>query len=131
MIFEVIGFSCKGNGHNSISNCLHVYGNCLAYPPGTINEIFLSLTDNANSYNTFDEEENFYLNPQCSSFRSRNEISPIVHDKQKYYAIGIHLEDDSKVNAFAFLRLLDTLFHDKLFAIEAKVNEILLIYQND
>ena len=123
IIIEVIGFNYRGGGHNGISNCLHIYGNCLTYPPGTVNENFLTLTDNANNCSTFDEEEYFYLNPKCSHFRLRNEVLPIIHDRHKYNSLGIELEDETRVNAFEFLRLLDALYHDKLVATESEIRE--------
>ncbi len=123
IVIEVIGFNYRGGGHNGISNCLHIYGNCLTYPPGTANENFLTLTDNANDCNTFDDEEEFYLNPKCSSFRLRNEVLPLIHDRQKYSSLGIELEDETRVNAFEFLRLLDALYHDKLVATESEIRE--------
>ncbi len=123
ILIEVIGFNYRGGGHNGISNCLHIYGNCLSYPPGTANENFLTLTDNANDSNTFDDEEDFYLNPHCSSFRLRNEVLPIIHDRQKYKSLGIEPEDETSINAFEFLRLLDALYHDKLVATEKEIRE--------
>lgn len=121
IIIEVIGFNYRGGGHNGISNCLHIYGNCLTYPSGIRNENFLYLTDNANDCNTFDDEEYFYLNPKCSNFKLRNEILPVIHDKQKYRSLGIELEDKTKISAFEFLRLLNTLHHDKLIANEDEI----------
>lgn len=123
IIIEVIGFNYRGGGHNGISNCLHIYGNCLTYPPGTANENFLALTDNANNCSTFDDEEDFHINPNCSDFKLRDEILPIIHERQKYDTSGIELEDETKVNAFEFLRLLDAFYHDKLIATEVEIRE--------
>lgn len=123
IVIETIGFSYRGGGHNGISNCLHVFGNCLRYEPGMNNENFLSLTDDSKDCNTFDEEEYFYINPSCSSFLLRNETLPLIHDKDKYKSAGIILEDEKRINAFEFLRLLDDLFHDKLVATEAEIRE--------
>lgn len=122
IIIEVIGFNYRSGGHDGVSNCLHVYGNCLTYPPGTRNENFLSLTDHANDCNTFDDED-FYLNPKCSHFVLRNEVLPIIHDRQKYNSLGINLEDETRISAFEFLRLLDALYHDKLVATETEIRE--------
>ncbi|CAN5384008.1 hypothetical protein BH20BAC1_BH20BAC1_23740 [soil metagenome] len=41
IVIGAIGFSYRGGGHNGITNCLHVYGNCLKYEPGTQNENLL------------------------------------------------------------------------------------------
>ena len=118
IIIGAIGFSYRGGGHNGISNCLHVYGNCLSYEPGTQDGNFIYLTENANKCNTFDDEEDFYLNPDCSNFVLRGQILPLYQDRELYIASGIKIEDQTRINAFEFLRLLDALHHDKLIATE-------------
>jgi len=123
IVIEAIGFSYRGGGHNGITNCLHVYGNCLSYEPGTRNENFIYLTDDANDCNTFDDEECFYLNPDCSNFILRDKIHPLYHDREFYKAYGIQLEDHTKIKAFEFLRLLDAMHHEKLVATENELRE--------
>ena len=123
IVIEVIGFSYRGGGHNGISNCLHIFGNCLNYDPGTQNENFIYLTDDANDCSTFDEEEYFYLNPDCASFTLRGETFLLIHDRELYKSSGIDLEDENTINAFEFLRLLDALHHDKLIATEKEIRE--------
>lgn len=121
LIIETIGFSYRGGGHNGISNCLHVYGNCLNYQPGTQNENFLYPTGDSSECETFDKEEYFYLNPKCSNFLLRNQIHPVVHDRNRYLSCDIILEDEERINAFEFLRMLDKLYHDKLVATEEEI----------
>lgn len=123
LIIEVIGFSYRGGGHNGISNCLHVYGNCLNYQPGTQNENFIYLTDDSTDCETFDNEEFFYLNPDCSNFLLRNEITRTIHDRNKYFSHNIILQDEERINAFEFLRILDKLYHEKLVATEKEIRE--------
>lgn len=123
LIIEVIGFNYRGGGHNGISNCLHVYGNCLSYRPGMRNENFLSLTADSPDCETFDTEESFYLNPNASTFILRNEVRPVIHDRDKYFSNNIILEDEERINAFEFLRMLDNLYHDKLVATEKEVRD--------
>lgn len=123
IVIETIGFSYRGGGHNGISNCLYIYGNCLSYDPGTQNENFIYLTEDANNCNTFDDEEYFYLNPGCSNFILRDQILPLYHDRELYKAAGIEIEDPTRINAFEFLRLLDALHHDKLVATETEIRE--------
>jgi hypothetical protein len=121
IVIEVIGFSYRGGGHNGISNCLHIFGNCLQYDPGTQNENFIYLTDDTNDCNTFDEEEYFYLNPECDSFILRDEILPLLHERELYKSSGIDIEDKTRINAFEFLRLLDMLYYKKLVATEKEI----------
>ncbi|MDQ6812594.1 MAG: hypothetical protein M3040_02465 [Bacteroidota bacterium] len=123
IVIEAIGFSYRGGGHNGISNCLHIYGNCLSYEPGTQNENFIYLTDDANNCNTFDDEECFYLNPDCSSFILRDQILPLYQDRKLYDDSGIEIEEPDRINAFEFLRLLDALHHDKFVATENEIKE--------
>jgi hypothetical protein len=123
IVIEAIGFSYRGGGHNGISNCLHIYGNCLQYEPGTQNENFIYLTDDANNCNTFDNEEYFYLNPDCSTFTLRDQILPLYQDRKLYKDAGIEIEDLEQINAFEFLRLLDALHHDQLVATENEIKE--------
>ena len=91
--------------------------------PGTRNENFIYLTDDANNCNTFDEEEHFYLNPDCSSFFLRGQILPLYQDRDLYIASGIQIEDQTRINAFEFLRLLDALHHDKIVATENEIRQ--------
>ena len=100
---------------------MHVFGNCLNYEPGTQNENFLRFTDNAEDCNTFDEEEEFYLNPDCKTFLLRDETTALIHGREKYSEAGIVLEDEEKIKAFEFLRLLDKLFHEKLIASDDEI----------
>jgi hypothetical protein len=121
LIIEVIGFSYRGGGHNGISNCLHIYGNCLNYQPGTNNENFLCLTDDSSDCETFDTEEYFYVNTNCPNFVLRNEICPIMHSRSMYLSYNIVLEDEERINAFEFLRMLDKLYHNKLVATDEEI----------
>jgi len=123
LIIEIIGFSYRGGGHNGITNCLHVYGNCLDYEPGTRNENFLYLTGDADDSNSFDDEQEFYLRPEATHFLMRNERTAIVHDRDAYTKAGIVLEDEEKISAFEFLRMLDYMRHDKLVATEQEITE--------
>ena len=123
IVIEAIGFNYRGGGHNGISNCLHIYGNCLHYGPGTRKENFIYLTDDANNCNTFDDEEDFYLNPDCTAFILREQILPLYHNRQLYKDAGIEIEDAQRINAFEFLRLLDAMHHDKLVATENEIQE--------
>jgi hypothetical protein len=123
LIIEIIGFSYRGGGHDGITNCLHVYGNCLDYEPGTRNENFLYLTGDADDHNTFDEEQEFFLAPGATHFLLRNKSTMVVHDRDVYAKAGIILEEEDKINAFEFLRLLDFIYHEKLVATEQDLTE--------
>ena len=123
LIIEVVGFNYRGGGHNGISNCIHIYGNCLLLNEGMNNENFINLTDNYNHCNTFDEEEEFYLNPNCDSFLLRGNVTKLIHDRSIYNSNGIILEDENKINAFEFLRLLSVNEFEKLIATEIEIRK--------
>lgn len=123
IVIEVIGFNYRGGGHDGMSNCLHIYGNYLPYEPGIRNENFIYLTDDANNCNTFDNEEDFYLNQDCTTFTLREQILPLYHNRQLYKDARIEIQDAQRINAFEFLRLLDALHHDKLVATETEIRE--------
>jgi hypothetical protein len=123
IVIEIIGFNYRGGGHNGISNCLHVYGNCLDYKPGTRNENFITITDDAYNCNTFDEEEFFFLNPDCTNFILRGKTTQLYKERELYDYYGISIEDQNRINAFEFLRLLDALHHDELVATEIELRE--------
>lgn len=121
MVIETFGFSYRGGGHNGITNCLHIFGNCLDYEPGIKNENFLYITSDDRGYSTFDEEKYFYLNPGCKQFLLRDQPFPLYQDPMEYRASGIDLENENRVTAFEFLRLLDFLHHDTLMATENEI----------
>ena len=123
IVIEVIGFSYRGGGNNGISNCLHIFGNCLGYEPGIQNENFIHMLDDAKDSSTFDDEKYFYLNSECVSFTLRGVNYPIPHKLETYKSARINIEDDTRINAFEFLRLLDILYHDKLVATEKEIRE--------
>ena len=123
LIIEVIGFNYRGGGHNGIDNCLHIFGNCLGYEPGTRDENFLFLTDESTEGKTFDIEEEFYLNPLTPSFLLRGQKIPIVHSREKYADMGIELEMPDKINAFEFLRLNANLNYKTFVASEKEIRE--------
>jgi hypothetical protein len=123
IIIEVVGFNYRGGGHNGIDNGLHVFGNCLNYQAGTRNENFLFLTENAIDKNTFDEEEEFHLNPNTDVFLLRGKEHRICHDRKKYEQIGIELEDKESINAFEFLRFLTHETPNSFWATEKEIRE--------
>ena len=100
IIIEVVGFSYRGGGHNGITNCLHVFGNCLNYPAGTKDENFLYLTADSDEGETFDDEESFHLQPSVGTFLLRGQKHAVSHDRNAYTAIGIELEEENTINAF-------------------------------
>ena len=123
LVIEVIGFNYRGGGHNGISNCLHIFGNCLNFEAGIQNENFLHPTSDGPNCNTLDDEEYFYLNQDCSHFILRDKMVPIIHDRKQYLSAGINIEDTERINAFEFLRMLDRLYHQKLVATESEIRQ--------
>lgn len=121
LIIEVIGFSYRGGGHSGVRNCLHIFGNCLEYKAGTRNENFLSFTDDSDDGRTFDEDESFYLELETPTFLLREAKVRLIHQRAEYQNAGIVLEEENRVNAFEFLRLLNVKYRKRTFATEQEI----------
>ena len=65
---EVVGFNYRAGGHDGIDNCLHIFGNCLEFEPGTDNANFLFPADNSEDGELFNEKFGDSLNPDAKSF---------------------------------------------------------------
>ena len=77
----------------------------------------------AKGCSTFAAEECFYINSECDSFTLRGVNYPLLHERETYRSSGINIENETRINAFEFLRMLDTLYHDKLVATEKEIRE--------
>jgi hypothetical protein len=123
IIIEVIGFSYRGGGHNGISNCLHVFGNCIATKPGTDNANFIFLTDNSSDFSTFDEEYEESLNPMAKTMILRDKEIDINHNREFYLNKGIELEEEDKIFVWEFLRGLEPDYNNDLVATQKEIGE--------
>lgn len=123
LIIEVIGFNYRGGGHNGISNCLHIFGNCIDTKPGTDNANFLYITDNSSDFATFDEEYEEGLNPKAKTTKLRNKSIEINHNREFYLNKGIELEEKDKIFVWEFLRSLEPEYNDDLVATEKEIRE--------
>lgn len=121
LIIEVVGFNYRGGGHYGISNCLHIFGNCLDYPPGTNNDNFLYFTANSDEGDAFDPEFEEYLNPDTTSMLIREQKIPINHDFTFYQQLGIELEDPPKIMIWEFLRGLVPVYRKEMLATENEI----------
>ncbi|MEO0505722.1 MAG: hypothetical protein AAF090_06175 [Bacteroidota bacterium] len=123
LIIEVIGFSYRGGGHNGISNCLHIYGNCIDTNPGTDNSNFLFITNDSPDFPTFDEEYLESLNPQAKTMFLRGKETPINHNRDYYLSKGIELEAMDKIFVWEFLRGLQPDYSDYFEATEEEIRD--------
>ena len=123
LIIEVIGFNYRGGGHNGISNCLHIFGNCIDTKPGTDNANFLYITDNSADFTTFDEEYEESLNLKSNTMILRNKKIAINHNREFYINKGIELEDDDKIFVWEFMRGLEPEYNKELEATEKEIRE--------
>ncbi len=57
LLLETLGCHEFGAGHESIDNCLHVYGNCLGRRPGVLPEDYLFPTSDGGEGPTFDDRQ--------------------------------------------------------------------------
>lgn len=123
LIIEVIGFSYRGGGHNGITNCLHVFGNCIETTPGTDNNNFLYLTDNNSDALTFDEEYEESLNPKAKTMLLRGKEIEINHNREFYLHKEIELEDEHSIYIWEFLRGLIPTHNNDFIATEEEIRE--------
>lgn len=114
LLIEVVGYSYRGGGHDGITNCLHIFGNCLPFAPGTNDANFLHVTDNSEEGDTFDEESQQSLNPDVGSMLIRGQRIKIQKDIDFYRLKGIELEEPPQIMVWEFLRsIIDD--HKELF----------------
>lgn len=123
LIIEVVGFNIRGGGHNGINNCLHIFGNCLSFPPGTNNDNVLYMTDNVSNNKTFDEEYEEHLNQNVNSMLLREKEIKVNHDIEFYLNKGIELEEPSKIMIWEFLRGLIPEYSLDLLATEKEIRK--------
>lgn len=71
LIIEVVGFNYRGGGHDGIRNCLHIFGNCLNFDPGTNNKNFLCFIDDSDDGKAFDSEYEEHINSNTKSIPLR------------------------------------------------------------
>ncbi|WP_306640166.1 DUF7003 family protein [Sanyastnella coralliicola] len=122
LIIEVIGFSYRGGGHDGISNCLHIYGNCINMMPGIDNSSFLYLTDDSAEYLTFDEEYSEFLNPKAKTMLLRGKELSINHNREFYSNKGIDLVEENRIFVWEFMRGLVPEWNNELEATEQELN---------
>ena len=123
LLIEVVGFNYRGGGHNGIDNCLHIFGNCLDFEPGTNNSNFIYLTDDSEEGKTFDEEYQDSLNPDTKSMLLRGNKIPISVDPSFYQKRGIELEEPPKVKVWEFLRGINGDYKELFLVTEDEIRE--------
>ncbi|MBC3760059.1 hypothetical protein H7U19_16750 [Hyunsoonleella sp. SJ7] len=123
LIIEVFGFNYRGGGHNGISNCMHIFGNCISTNPGTDNANFLQITNDTPDSLTFDEEYQESLNPQAKRMTLRGMEIDINHDREFYLNKGIELEEENKIFVWEFMRGLEPEYNNKFEATEKEIRE--------
>ncbi len=123
IIIEVVGFNYRGGGHDGISNCLHVFGNCLEFKPGTNNSNFLYFMDDSDEGEAFDSEYLEHLNPETKSILIRGKKIPVSQELEHYKQLGIELKEPSKVMIWEFLRGLVPEYRNEILATEEELRE--------
>jgi hypothetical protein len=122
LVIEDLGASPRASGHDSISNCLYCFGNCLKRPPGTANEDFLVLTEDGEDGPTFDDEYGWYVNENVHTIRIRGNLVPIQLDSEGLTEKGIVLEEP-QVNGAELLRALVSEYREQLLASETELRQ--------
>lgn len=123
LIIEVVGFNYRGGGHDGINNCLHIFGNCLDFQPGTNNDNFIYITDNSSEGATFDEEYLEALNPGIKTMLIREKEVQVSHSIEFYKSKGVDLEEYPKIYIWEFLRGIVPDYRDDFFASESEIRD--------
>ncbi|OQD42810.1 hypothetical protein BUL40_09865 [Croceivirga radicis] len=123
LIIEAIGFNYRGGGHNGITNCLHIFGNCIETQPGTNNNNFLYITEDSSDNPTFDEEYLDSLNPRANTMILRGKEINVNHDREFYLNKGIELEEKDKIFIWEFMRGLEPEYNNEFEATEQEIRE--------
>ena len=121
LIIEVIGFNVRAGGHDGIDNCLHIFGNCLGFEPGTNNSNFLYFAENSPEGETFDQEFGESLNPNIKTISMRGKIVPVSQDPEYYKTRQIELEAPPEIKIWEFLRAIKNDYGEHFFATEEEI----------
>lgn len=123
IVIEVFGYNYRGGVSDGISNCLHVFGNCIDYPPGTYSGNFLYPIDQhaEQAFHKSDDEE--LLNPKAKKFLLRNQELVIQHHRAHYEQRGIDLESKEEIYIYEFLRGLLPEHQQALLAKESEIKD--------
>ena len=98
-------------------------GNCLEFEPGSNNLNFLSLTNNSEDGNPFDEEDMNALDLEVKSMLLRDQKIKISTDPGFYSRQGIKLEEPSKIMIWEFLRGIAGDYKAQLLATEDEIRQ--------
>ena len=121
LIIEVVGFNVRAGGHDGIENCLHIFGNCIDFEPGTDNSNFLYFAENSLEGETFDQEFGDSLNPNIKTISLRGKIVPIPQDPEYYKTKQIELEAPPKIKIWEFLRAIKDDYGEYFLATEEEI----------
>jgi len=123
MIIEVFGFNPRGGITHSISNCLHIYGNCLNFTSGTHadNHLFPIRPSTEGSF--ADADYGLWLNPAIENVVLRDRDFAIEHHRQFYIDRGIQLKNENKIYIQEFLRGLLPEYNRELLATEFEIRD--------
>jgi len=123
LIIEVVGFNCRAGGQDGIGNCLHIFGNCLEFEPGTNNANFLHPVDNREDGDLFNEEFEDFLNSGAVTLTLRGKKVQISTNPKFYLQKGIELENSPKIMIWEFLRGIASDYKDQFLASENEIRQ--------
>jgi len=123
VIIEVVGANIRAGSHNSIQNCLHLFGSDLHRPPGTANEDFLSITRDVPQHPVFDESIDWILRPSADRIQIRDKEVRFETSQAILKAKGIIPDRKGNLHAGDLIRLLLPEYRNDLLATEAELLE--------
>jgi hypothetical protein len=122
IVIEAVGYSVRGGDHNGMSNCLHVYGNCLDREPGVINEDFLHMTDDGPDGPTFDDEYGWYVPQEGGTVTLRGAVVQFDLSESAREAKGITMVED-RLSATDLFRSLLPEHREQFLATEDELRQ--------
>jgi hypothetical protein len=120
LIVEELGWFNRTFEHDSVQNCLYLFGNCLRRPPGSSNDDFLYPTADGPEGPTFEGD---VVSPQAVTIRIRERVVLIPRERGAYERRGILPMEWPKVMGFELLRWLAGDYLEPLLATEVELRE--------
>lgn len=106
MTIEVIAYHNHQLDIGGITTHISYFGNCILTKKHNDNDGFFSFPEDEGMPALIKEERTYssYLNPDVKYIKVRDQLIPVMHDRQHYHNKGILLECPDKIVNYEFMR---------------------------
>lgn len=118
---EVVGYHYRLYGHDSVENCLYIYGNRLGFEPGMNNANVLLVTADSDEGATFVGDQWGTLNPDVHSMLIRDQKVSIPKDPAFYTSRNVELKNPPSIRVYEFMRANLPEYKTEFLAIEDEI----------